>query len=103
MRSLVQPPPSTHCDLCGAELRLKLVEPANRILDLDKQIFVCAKCGRELSRIVDHDKYTAHTTADMPHTNGLTSTSTSTRTVIIQPAPSIAPTDAASTTTATTQ
>jgi hypothetical protein len=42
MRTLVQPPPSSHCDLCGGELRLKRVEAANRILDLEKEIFVCA-------------------------------------------------------------
>lgn len=60
MRTLVQPPPSTHCDLCGGELRLKRVEPANRSLDLENKVFVCASCGRELSCIVDHDKYAAH-------------------------------------------
>jgi hypothetical protein len=68
MRTLVQPPPSTHCDLCGGELRLKLVEPANRTLDLENEIFVCANCGRELSCIVAHDKYAGHTTTDVPHT-----------------------------------
>jgi uncharacterized protein with PIN domain len=60
MRTLVQPPPSTHCDLCGGELRLKQVEPANRTMDLDNEILVCANCGRELSCIVDHDRYAAH-------------------------------------------
>ena len=67
MRSLVQRPPSTHCDLCGGELRLKLIEPANRTLDLENEIFVCIECGRELSCIVDHDKYGPHTTTDVPH------------------------------------
>ena len=59
MRTLVQPPPSSHCDLCGGELRLKRVEAANRTLDLENEIFVCANCGRELSYIVDYDKYAA--------------------------------------------
>jgi uncharacterized protein with PIN domain len=59
MRTLVQPPPSTHCDLCGGELRLKRVEPANRTLNLKNQILICANCGRELSCIVEHDKYAA--------------------------------------------
>jgi hypothetical protein len=68
MRSLVQPPPLTHCDLCGGELRLKLIESANRTLDLENEIFVCIECGRELSCIVDHDKYGPHTTTDVPHT-----------------------------------
>jgi uncharacterized protein with PIN domain len=59
MRTLVQPPPSAHCDLCGGELRLKLVEPANRAMDLENETLVCANCGRELSCIVEHDKYAA--------------------------------------------
>jgi hypothetical protein len=59
MRTLVQPPPSTHCDLCGGELRLKQVEPANRTMDLESEIFVCVSCGREISYIVHHEKYAA--------------------------------------------
>ena len=59
MRTLIQPPPTTRCDLCGGELRLKLIETANHTLDLDNQIFVCANCGRELSCVVDQDKYAA--------------------------------------------
>jgi hypothetical protein len=68
MRTLVQPPPLTHCDLCGGELLLKLVESADRVLDLDNEILVCANCGREISCLVGHDKYSAHTTR-MPHTD----------------------------------
>ena len=49
MRTLVQPPPSSHCQLCGGELRLKQIERANRTLDLDNEVIVCIKCGRELS------------------------------------------------------
>jgi uncharacterized protein with PIN domain len=60
MRTIVQPPPVTHCDVCGGELQLKLVESANRTLDSENEIFVCASCGRELSFIVDHDKYAPH-------------------------------------------
>ena len=59
MRTLIQPPPSTHCDRCGGELRLKLVEPANRTMDLENEIFVCVCCGREISFVVKHDKYAA--------------------------------------------
>jgi hypothetical protein len=55
MRTLVQPPPSAHCNVCGGELRLKQIEPANRILDLDSEIFVCATCGRERSFTVNHN------------------------------------------------
>jgi hypothetical protein len=66
MRNLVQPPPSLHCDLCDGELRLKLIEPANPVLDLDAQMFVCAKCGHWQSYVVDHDPYAAHTASNMP-------------------------------------
>jgi len=49
MRTLVEPPPSSHCDVCGGELRLKQIEAANRTLGLDNEIFVCVKCYREHS------------------------------------------------------
>ena len=68
MRTLVEPPPSSRCDLCGGELRLKLIEPANRTLDLENEISdleneisVCVNCGHEQSNIVKHDP-------NMPHT-----------------------------------
>jgi hypothetical protein len=53
MRTLVEPPPSSRCGLCGGELLLKQIESTNRTLDLDNEIFVCAKCGREQSYIVN--------------------------------------------------
>ena len=65
MRNLVQPPPSTHCSRCGGDLRLKLIEPANPVSNLDVEIFVCAKCGREQSYAVGHDPYTAQTASNM--------------------------------------
>jgi uncharacterized protein with PIN domain len=55
MRTLVQPPPSSRCDLCGGELRLKQVESSNRTLDLDNEVFVCVACGRERLYTVSHD------------------------------------------------
>jgi hypothetical protein len=61
MRTLIEPPPSTHCDHCGGELRLKQVEPANRTMDLENEIFVCVCCGHEIAFMVHHDKYAAHT------------------------------------------
>jgi uncharacterized protein with PIN domain len=61
MRALVEPPPSSRCNLCGGELLLKRIEVANRTLDLDNQIFVCANCGREESYIVARDRNTPHT------------------------------------------
>jgi uncharacterized protein with PIN domain len=60
MRTLVEPPPSTRCDLCGGELRLKQIESANVTLDLDNEIFVCAKCGREQSYTVNHNHSVRH-------------------------------------------
>jgi hypothetical protein len=36
-------------------LRLKRIESASRPLELDNEIFVCAKCGREQSYTVSHD------------------------------------------------
>lgn len=61
MRNLVQPPPSLHCELCGGELRLKRIEPANLVLDMDVEIFACSKCGHEQSYVVKQDHYsTSH-------------------------------------------
>ena len=62
MRTLVQPPPSSRCELCGGELRLKQVESANSTLDLDNEIFVCVKCGHEQACTVSHN----HTARHMP-------------------------------------
>jgi hypothetical protein len=62
MRTLVQPPPSSRCELCGGELRLKQVESANRTLDLESEIFVCVKCGHEQTCLVSHN----HTARHMP-------------------------------------
>ena len=56
MRTITQPPPSSRCDQCGGELRLKLIEAADRGLDLEYEIFVCANCGREQSLTVSHDR-----------------------------------------------
>ena len=57
MRELVEPPPSLHCDLCGGELRLKLIAPEE--LDLDTELFICSKCGHEQSYRVRHDRFSA--------------------------------------------
>jgi len=61
MRTLVPPPPELRCDQCRGELRLKqLIVAADETLDVDTEIFVCVKCGREHSRIVSHDRYSPH-------------------------------------------
>jgi DNA-directed RNA polymerase subunit RPC12/RpoP len=61
MRNLVEPLPSTHCERCGGELLFKKIETDDPALDLEVQIFVCARCGREHSRRLIHEPYTAHT------------------------------------------
>jgi DNA-directed RNA polymerase subunit RPC12/RpoP len=60
MRSLVQPLPSMHCELCGGELLLKRIEPDDPAFEIDVQIYLCAKCSHEQARRVIHDRYTAH-------------------------------------------
>jgi len=61
MRNLVQPLPSVHCEHCGGELLFKCIELDDQVLDIEVQVFVCAKCGHEHSRKLIHDPYTAHT------------------------------------------
>jgi hypothetical protein len=61
MRNLVQPLPSTHCEHNDGELLFKQIETDDPALDIEVQIFVCAKCGREHSRKLIHEPYTAHT------------------------------------------
>ena len=63
MRILVQPPPSSQCDLCGGELRLKKVELANREFDLEDEMLVCVNCANELSCTVPHNHTAPHTKA----------------------------------------
>jgi len=60
MRTLVQPPPSSHCDLCGGELRLKKVESVTRELDWEDEVLVCVSCGHELSCTVAHNHTVPH-------------------------------------------
>ena len=66
MRTLVQPPPSSHCDLCGGELRLKKIELANRTLELEDEILVCVTCGRERLYTVSHNHAVPNTKAAYP-------------------------------------
>jgi hypothetical protein len=60
MRTLVEPPPSSRCDRCGGELRLKQIESANRTLDLENEIFVCIVCCVEQSCTVSHNHNVRH-------------------------------------------
>jgi len=60
MRNLVEPPLLSRCVLCAGELRLKLIESANRALDLDREIIVCVKCGRVQSCTVSHNHNVRH-------------------------------------------
>jgi len=58
MRSLVEPPPSLRC-ICGGELRLKLIEPADRTFGKQREIFVCTNCSREQTLLADRNPYVA--------------------------------------------
>lgn len=58
MRPLVEPRPSLRC-MCGCELRLKLVEPADRIFEKQREIFVCTNCSREQTFLADRNPYVA--------------------------------------------
>ena len=60
MRTLIQPPPSSHCDLCGGELRLKKVESDTRELDWEDEVLVRVNCGHELSCTVAHNHTAPH-------------------------------------------
>ena len=57
MRTLVEPAPASRCGHCGGELRLKLIEPASYAFELEHEVLVCAKCGREWLCTVSHDHY----------------------------------------------
>ena len=59
MRRLVEPLPSTQCELCHAELFLKRIQSDARPIGNDVAIFLCVKCGLERSRRMIHDPYTA--------------------------------------------
>ena len=60
MRRLVEPPPSMQCDLCQGALLFKRIEPDVHVIEVDVAIYLCVNCGRERSRQVIHDPYTAH-------------------------------------------
>ena len=64
MRNLVEPLPSTRCEHCDGELLFERLERDDPAFDIEVQIFVCAKCGREHSRKLIHEPYTAHTATD---------------------------------------
>jgi hypothetical protein len=66
MRKLVEPPPSLHCEHCRGELQLKCIVPDDPTLDLDVEIFVCAKCGHEQMYSVSHNRYAAHAGSKVP-------------------------------------
>jgi hypothetical protein len=58
MRPFVEPPPTLRC-MCGGELRLKLIEPADRTLGKQREIFVCTNCSREQRFLADRNPYAA--------------------------------------------
>ena len=60
MRPLVEPPPSLRCT-CGGELRLRLIETADRARRKQREIFVCTDCGRERTVLADQNPYVSPT------------------------------------------
>jgi hypothetical protein len=60
MRPLVEPPPSSRC-MCGGELRLKRIVPADRTFGKQREIFVCTNCSREQTFLVERNPYMAPT------------------------------------------
>ncbi len=61
MRNLVPPLPTAHCEYCSGELLFERIEQDDQVLDIEVQVFVCAKCRRKYTRKLIHDPYTAHT------------------------------------------
>jgi hypothetical protein len=57
MRRIVEPPPSSQCDGCGGQLKLKRVETNGTCLALAKNIFACEKCGKERLFVTQQDLY----------------------------------------------
>jgi len=60
MRPLVEPPRWLHCT-CGGELRFKRIEPADRILGKQREIFVCIDCSREETFLAEPNPYVTPT------------------------------------------
>ena len=58
MRPHVEPPPTLRC-MCGSELRLNLIEPADRTYGKQQEIFVCTNCSREQTFLADRNPYVA--------------------------------------------
>jgi hypothetical protein len=78
MRPLVEPPPSLRC-VCGGELRLKLIKPADRTFGKQREEFVCTKCSREQTFLADRNPYVATTHVDFDRGLMNTAKPTSTR------------------------
>jgi len=50
--------------MCGSELRLKLIEPADRTHRKQREVFVCTNCGTEQTLLADRNPYVAFTASD---------------------------------------
>lgn len=57
MRKIVEPPPLSRCDYCGGALNLKEVGPAQSVLGLQRQVYVCGQCGRERTFVTTSEAY----------------------------------------------
>jgi hypothetical protein len=60
MRTLVQPPPSSHCIVCQGELQLKRIDSCGADSEFETEILVCIKCGHEHTYRAKQDPYAAH-------------------------------------------
>jgi hypothetical protein len=57
--------PSLRC-MCGGELRLNLIEPVDRTLGKQREIFVCTNCSREQTFLADRNPYEGPTACGFP-------------------------------------
>jgi len=57
MRKTVEPPPSSQCDCCGGQLKLKRIDAAHAMLGLSSTIYVCGSCGKERAFVSRQDNY----------------------------------------------
>ena len=60
MRPHVEPPPTLRC-MCGSELRLNLIEPADRTYGKQQEIFVCTNCSPQSSSQLSGSKHSSST------------------------------------------
>jgi hypothetical protein len=63
-----------HREQCKGELLFKRIDPDDPAFGIEVQMFVCARFGREHSRRLIHEPYTAHTAKGVADSEGRTRT-----------------------------